>query len=389
LLGDTPRPVLCTGDTTAFSPSRATLTVRRAEGTAPEVVASGGAGASETGEGGAVPEEPGGAVEELPMAIVAENASGQPRDTVSIRVQVCGPQALVDLKPAQGAEGFCESLTSTQLQCSTSANGIARFFAVHGKRGGGTTQLCALSGGKLRATATITVGDVVVEDLELRVAAEQIGFGSDARLSCSEGDPPQDCGERGTRSASVRVAVLDAVGAEAPVATAQEVALSVRDLSGRPDAVGLALGDCSMASPTVMTTVAANGSTSEPVLLCLDARRSAFELTAEVAGKTRTQSFGFEPVPRSVRISSTAEAAMGGARAVEHQRLELLDCDDRPLPNRPFVWQAGTQPAQPATTDALGSFVLPELEGVVTVGVADGPNAANVIRCQAALGGGS
>jgi hypothetical protein len=388
LLGDTPRPTLCASDRTAFTPSRATLTSRREQGAVFDATGSGGASAVETGDGGGASEETtGGAVEELPMALVAESADGSPRDTVSVRIQVCGPQALVDLKPALGAEGHCQNLTTTQLQCSTSANGIARFVAVHGNRGGGTTQLCAVSGGRTSATAIITVGDVVVDDLALRVEPEELGFGPDAELACS--DDAQDCGGLGTRSASIRVAILDANGVESPVSTSQEVQLTIRDLSGRTDAVGLGSRDCSSPLAARSTMVAANGSTSDPLLLCLDARRAAFELTAQIGGKIQSKRFAFDAVPRRVRLSSTTDGmGAAGAPGVESQRLELLDCDGKPLQNRVFVWQVGAQPTQTAVTDALGGFMLPALEGILTVGVTEGATEGALISCRTPLGGG-
>lgn len=381
LLSDTPRPVLCTTDLVVFSPNRAALaSARTANRASVPTTSMGGTSATSTaGEAsGGEQEEPGDAVDELEMAVIAQTAMGQPRDTVSLSVQVCGPQALVDLKPAEDDDSRCENLTSTQLQCSTSAAGVARFIVVHGKRGSGTVELCATSHGRHVANAIISVADSTVEDLALRVAIDQLGFGPDASLSCDAADPPQDCGSAEERSTGVRVALLDAAGAEAPVANAQQVDISVRDSSGRANAVGLAIDDCADAGPSVATSVSAGASVSNSVMLCMDGGQTDFELTVTVSGKTRSQQFQVAAVPRSVQI--------GAADASGTRRLELLDCEESPLANRPFVWRLGTGATQPASTDALGGFFVPAGMGQLEIGVAGPQGGSDFVACVAELG---
>jgi hypothetical protein len=396
LLSDTPRPVPCTTDSVVFSPSRAALTSTRAKGqtalVTPPVGGSAAAGnstggsalggsatAGSIGAGGSAP-EPGGAVDELEMAVIAQTANGQPRDTVSLNIQVCGPQALVDLKPADDSvEGKCRKLTNTQLECSTSAAGVARFVVVHGQRGSGTVQLCAMSGTTQKANAIISVTDISIEDLALRVATDKLGFGSHAGLNC-EPQKSVSCGDRSERSTSVRVAVLDAAGAEAAVATAQQVEISVSN-DNPAGAVGVATDDCATAGTSVSTSVNAGASVSIPVLLCLDARHSEFELTATVAGKSRTERFQVDAIPRSVNVEAADPANPDGPK-----RLSLLDCDENALASRPFVWRIATGATQMASTDVLGGFLLPDgSSGQVEVGVSPQQGSADFIRCKADL----
>jgi hypothetical protein len=122
ILADTPKAVPCSSDKLKFSPDSGVLessALAHRTGLGGSADGSGmlpvGAAGS-TGmalDGGARAPETGDGVDTLDMALVAEDYSGQPRDTVGVDVVVCSSDSpgLATLSPAENMEE-CEALTA-------------------------------------------------------------------------------------------------------------------------------------------------------------------------------------------------------------------------------------------------------------------------------------